>query len=170
MLLKTTLTVLSFGLSTLAFAGPGHSDDHGGHEKPSFAAGQPGTEDAVDRVIRVEATDQMTFNPDDWAIQPGETIRFVVTNTGQMPHEFVIDTVEGNEVHREAMMDAMADGGMMDHDDPNAVSVAPVETGELIWSFTEKGTFEAACNIPGHYQAGMNAEIKVSTDTLAQNR
>ena len=174
MVLKTTLTVLACGLSTLAFAGPGHSDDHDhGHDhnhQHSFAAGQPGTEDNVDRVIRVEASDRMRFNPDDWAIQPGETIRFVVTNTGQMPHEFVIDTVKGNADHRETMMEAMAEGGMMEHDDPNAVSVAPGETDELIWSFTETGTFEAACNIPGHYQAGMNAEIKVSTDTLAQNR
>ncbi|GGX48563.1 cupredoxin domain-containing protein [Saccharospirillum salsuginis] len=169
MLLKTTLTVLTFGLSTLAFAGPGHSDDHGDNDQASFAAGQPGTEHAVNRVIRVEASDRMRFNPDDWAIQPGETVRFVVANSGQMPHEFVIDTVQGNAKHRDAMMDAMAEGGMMEHNDPNAVSVAPGETGELIWTFSEKGTFEAACNIPGHYEAGMNARIEVSKETLAQN-
>lgn len=169
MLLKTTLTALAFGFSTLTFAGPGHSDDHGDDHQDRFAAGRPGTQHAVDRVIRVEASDRMRFNPDDWAIQPGETVRFVVTNSGQMPHEFVIDTVQGNARHRHAMMDAMADGVMMAHDDPNAVSVAPGETGELIWTFSEEGTFEAACNIPGHYEAGMNARIDVSEETLAQH-
>lgn len=168
-MLKTTITLLTCGLSTLAFAGPGHSDDHGHGETPSFAAGQPGQEHDVDRVIRVEASDQMEFSPGDWHIQPGTTVRFVVNNTGQMPHEFVLDTVEGNADHREAMMEAMADGGMMEHNDPNAVTVEPGETGELVWTFTDKGTFEAACNIPGHYQAGMRAEVDVTEDTLAQN-
>lgn len=169
MLLKTTLTTLIFGLSSLAFAGPGHSNDHDDDQQPSFKAGEPGRKHSVDRIIEVEATDQMRFTSEDWSIQPGETVRFVVTNSGQLPHEFVIDTVQGNAVHRESMMEAMADGVMMAHDDPNAVSVAPGETSELIWTFTDTGTFEAACNIPGHYQAGMKTDITVTNDTFAQN-
>jgi uncharacterized cupredoxin-like copper-binding protein len=169
MLLKTTLTVLALALSALVFAGPGHSDDHSDDQQPSFKAGQPGMEHSVDRIIEVEASDQMLFNSEDWAVQPGETVRFVVPNSGQLPHEFVIDTVEGNADHRETMMGEMADGGMMAHDDPNAVYIGPGETSELIWSFTDKGTFEAACNIPGHYEAGMNTEITVSNETVAHS-
>ncbi|WP_084649280.1 cupredoxin domain-containing protein [Saccharospirillum impatiens] len=169
MLLKTTFTVLTFGLSTLAFAGPGHSDDHSDDQQPSFKAGQPGMEHAIDRIIKVEASDQMRFNSEDLAVQPGETVRFVITNSGQLPHEFVIDSVEGNADHRETMMETMADGGMMVHDDPNAVSIAPGETSELTWLFTDTGTFEAACNIPGHYEAGMTTEITVSNETVAHS-
>lgn len=168
MFLKTTLTTLTFSLSSLAFAGPGHSDDHDSDQEPSFNAGQPGREHYVDRIIDVEASDQMRFISDDWAVQPGETVRFVVTNTGQLPHEFVIDTAQGNAVHRKSMMETMANGDMMAHDDPNAVAVAPGETSELIWTFTDAGTFEAACNLPGHYEAGMSIDIAVTNDTFAQ--
>lgn len=107
----------------------------------------------------------MRFTSEDRAVQTGETVLLVVTNSGQLPHEFVIDTVQGNAVHRESMKKAMADGGMMAHDDPNAVSVAPGETR----TFTDDGTFQAACNIPGHYEAGMSTDITVTNDTLAQS-
>lgn len=168
MVSKMVIAVLAYSVATLAFASPGHSenDNPNRDEAPSFAAGKPGKKQTVDRVIQVEASDRMQFNPDDWRIHPGETIRFIVTNTGQIPHEFVIDTVRGNTTHRKNMMKAMADGDMMEHDDPNAVSVEPDETAELIWTFTETGTFEAACNLPGHYQAGMRALIRVSESTL----
>lgn len=67
------------------------------------------------------------------------------------------------------MMEAMANGDRMDHDDPNAVSLDPGETEELVWTFTQKGTFEAACNIAGHYQAGMLAVIDVTNQETARN-
>lgn len=169
MLLKTTLTTITFGLSSLAFAGPGHSNDHDGDQQPSFRAGQPGIENSIDRIIDVEASDQMRFTSEDWAVKPGETVQFVITNSGQIPHEFVIDTVQGNAAHRKSMMEAMTEGGMMVHDDPNAVSVAPGETSDLIWTFTDEGVYEAACNIPGHYEAGMSTDITVTIDTVAQN-
>ncbi|HBR35765.1 MAG TPA: cupredoxin, partial [Sulfitobacter pontiacus] len=46
----------------------------------------------------------------------GETIRFEVTNKGELEHEFVIDNAEGNAKHKEMM--AKMD---MEHDDPNSV-------------------------------------------------
>ena len=155
-----TLTFIAALASSQAMAGPGHNDDHG-HKDADFAAGKPGDAQAVDRKIQVQASDQMSFNPEDWTIRPGETVKFVVTNIDQLPHEFVIDTRQGNAEHREAMMAAMADGEAMMHEDPNALMLAPGETGELVWTFTKQGTFEAACNIPGHYQAGMKATIDV---------
>ncbi len=30
---------------------------------------------------------------------------------------------------------------------------------EVIWTFSEKGSIEFACNVPGHYQAGMYGEV-----------
>lgn len=169
MVLKKIVTILACSATTLAFAGPGHSESSASEEKPNFAAGQPGENHSVDRTIQVEASDRMRFSSEEWSVKPDETIRFVVSNTGQIPHEFVIDTIQGNAIHREGMMEAMAEDGMMQHDDPNSVSVAPGESGELIWTFSKSGNFEAACNIPGHYQAGMHARIGVSDDILAAN-
>jgi len=47
----------------------------------------------------------------------------------------------------------------MKHDDPNSILLAPGESGELIWTFSGDAELEFACNMPGHYQAGMVGEF-----------
>jgi len=49
----------------------------------------------------------------------------------------------------------------MEHDDPNAKSVDPGKTAEIVWRFTKAGTFEFACLIPGHREAGMHGTVTV---------
>ena len=165
----TLVTIFACSTTTLVLASPGHSDDTSSESKPTFRAGQPGESQSVDRVIQVEASDLMRFTPENWTVTPGDTIQFVVSNTGQILHEFVIDTVKGNASHRKTMRETMAGDSMMVHDDPNSVSVLPGESDELIWTFSESGSFEAACNIPGHYQAGMRAQVSVFNGTVAHN-
>ncbi|MFJ4194346.1 plastocyanin/azurin family copper-binding protein [Pseudomonas sp. NPDC089534] len=61
--------------------------------------------------------------------------------------------------------DPMAMGAMkqgMKHDDPNSVLVEPGKTAELTWTFSKAVNLEFACNIPGHYQAGMVGKLTVS--------
>ena len=43
----------------------------------------------------------------------------------------------------------------MAHSHSNSVLLSPGEKGELIWKFNNKVKLEAACNVPGHYEAGM---------------
>ncbi|HYF54535.1 MAG TPA: plastocyanin/azurin family copper-binding protein [Salinarimonas sp.] len=43
----------------------------------------------------------------------------------------------------------------MEHEDPNAKRLKPGASGVLTWQFTKPGTFEYACLIPGHREAGM---------------
>jgi len=50
----------------------------------------------------------------------------------------------------------------MEHDDPNAVRLEPGEEAEIIWTFGEAGTFEFACLLPGHYEAGMHGPIIIN--------
>ena len=50
----------------------------------------------------------------------------------------------------------------MEHDDPNSVRLDVAQTGEIIWSFTNAGSFEFACLIPGHYEAGMHSDVVVA--------
>ncbi len=141
----------------------GHTEGHDhetGHEM--MAIGMPGTSDAVDRTIEVtmRETDDgdMVFEPKSFDIAQGETIRFSVMNKGELEHEFVIDTVEGNLKHKE-MMATMT----MAHDDPNSVRLEPRESGEVIWTFANAGSFEFACLIPGHYESGMHGPIDVAS-------
>jgi uncharacterized cupredoxin-like copper-binding protein len=50
----------------------------------------------------------------------------------------------------------------MEHADPNQVSVEPGMSGELIWQFSKAGTFDFACLVPGHFEAGMVGKVRVS--------
>ena len=55
---------------------------------------------------------------------------------------------------------AMGSGGMQ-HDDPNMVMVAPGKRAELTWTFSQSTPIEFACNVPGHYQAGMVGPLTI---------
>lgn len=131
--------------------------DHGAHEHGASAAGRPGSEESVDRTVEVTALDTMRFKPAALAVRRDETVRFVVTNAGRIDHEFVIGTPEEQRAH-ERMMRQMPN---MEHEDPNALTLAPGETKTLVWQFGGAGVVELACHVPGHYQAGMVSAVNV---------
>lgn len=150
----------------------GSGDHTHGHDMMKMV-GQPGNEADVSRTIEVSLEDNY-YEPEEITVMPGETIRFVLKNNGEFVHEFNIGTPDMHAAHQDEMammfdhgilehdkinhhmmgMD-MGGGHMMSHDDPNSKLLAPGETAEIIWKFTEEGTLEFACNIPGHYDAGM---------------
>jgi|TARA_B110000211_G_scaffold186799_1_gene212112 uncharacterized cupredoxin-like copper-binding protein len=144
-----------------AHGGEGHADGHA-----VMMIGKPGKEADVTRTIEVTMSEnddgEMLFEPTSLDIAKGETIRFSITNKGELEHEFVIDTLAGNAEHKEMM--AKMD---MEHDDPNSVRLDEGGSGEVIWSFVNEGTFEFACLIPGHYESGMHGPITVS-EKMAQ--
>lgn len=143
--------VATAGLSGVAWA-------HSGHEETEF--GKPGDPAKPARIVQVvmrEADGRMLYLPDRVTVRKGEQVRFQLRNNGAIDHEFVIGTVEENRRHMKAM-EAHPD---MEHDDPNARRLKPKATGEIVWQFTRAGTFEFACLIPGHYQAGMVGTIVV---------
>ena len=56
-------------------------------------------------------------------------------------------------------------GAAMGHDDPNSVLLNPGETKELVWRFSGRDQqLEFACNVPGHYQAGMVGQFRTRTE------
>lgn len=143
--------------------GRGRGDDHhgGGSEGTGHAStvGEPAPADAATRTINVELLDTMRFAFDTpLALKWGEAVRFVVTNRGQVRHEFSIGSATEQDAHR-AMMRTMPN---MVHDDPNTVSVEPGETRELIWRFDGRQPVVFACNIPGHAEAGMVVTARLS--------
>ncbi|KZY81963.1 hypothetical protein A3740_05885 [Oleiphilus sp. HI0068] len=133
-----------------------HGGAHGGHHGESLA-GKPGQESEVDRVINVEANDAMRFVHEPFNIKNGETIKFIITNKGAVPHEFSIGTKDEHMEHGQMMM---KNPNMHHGPGGNAITVAPGKTEILIWTFEEAAEVEAACNIPGHYQAGMHSPVK----------
>lgn len=120
--------------------------------------GIPGKANKQTRTIKVDMIDAMRFLPDTITVKEGETIRFVITNSGRMMHEMVIGTPEKLKEH--AAMMAKHPG--MHHDEPYLAHVAPGKTGEIVWTFNRPGTFEFACLIAGHYEAGMRGTLIVT--------
>ena len=57
------------------------------------------------------------------------------------------------------MMEMAKKNPSMLHSHSNSVLLSPGESADLIWKFTNSVKIEAACNVPGHYEAGMVAEI-----------
>ncbi|MFV3077336.1 cupredoxin domain-containing protein [Niveispirillum fermenti] len=183
----TLRAALVAGFSLLTLPGTAMAQmDHGahqGHSSPSPAAiGQPGKATVTTRTVPIELGDNF-FSQEALTVKAGETVRFVIVNKGEFLHEFNIGTPAGHAEHQK-MMAMMVDHGMltatginkdmahmdhsamgmnhMDHDDPNSILVEPGKTGELVWTFGDATTLEFACNIPGHYEAGMVGKISVA--------
>jgi uncharacterized cupredoxin-like copper-binding protein len=127
-----------------------------GHGKKSYTFGEPGKAAEATRTVEVAADDRggMRYSMDLGSIRQGETIRFVVTNKGEGPHEFTIGDTASQRAHARLM----AKNPEMHHDDdPSAVTLQPGETKELVWKFSKpvQGELVFACQMPGHYDAGM---------------
>lgn len=140
--------------ATGSFAAGSHS---GGHGHGTEAIGKPGVAAKVSRTVQIDMTDNMRFTPSTVTVRKGETVRFVVKNSGQLKHEFNLGTEKDLKEHYE-MMKKFPE---MEHDEPNIASVEPGKTGEVIWQFTKAGTVNFACLHPGHYEAGMKGAVKV---------
>jgi uncharacterized cupredoxin-like copper-binding protein len=102
--------------------------------------------------------DTMRFAPEQIAVKQGETIRFVITNEGQMLHEFVLGTRKVLDEHAALM----AKFPNMEHSEPYMAHVGIGKTKDLVWTFNRAGAFDFACLIAGHYQAGMKGQITVA--------
>lgn len=109
------------------------------------------------RTISLSMGDNMRFTPDAITVKQGETIRFVVKNDGKQLHEVVIGTKKVLDEHAALMVKFPN----MEHDEPYMAHVAAGKSQNLVWTFNRAGTFDFACLIAGHYQAGMVGKITV---------
>jgi uncharacterized cupredoxin-like copper-binding protein len=128
-----------------------------GDERPGKAYGKPGDRVKASRTVEIAMSDQMRFTPASITARKGETIRFVVNNSGKLKHEMVLGSIKELKEHAALMLKSPG----MEHADANQISVDPGKTGELIWQFTNAGTFDFACLQPGHFEAGMRGKIAV---------
>ena len=155
---KSLLAILLLSMplvfsSSLAWS---HGDEHhAASEETEF--GKPGVLKDVTRTIDISMGDDMRFVPDRVNVKQGETIRFVLKNTGTVKHEMILGTADELREHAE-MMKKMPN---MKHNDPSSVQVEPGKTGEIIWNFDLAGSFQFACLMPGHLEAGMKGVVTV---------
>jgi uncharacterized cupredoxin-like copper-binding protein len=153
--LGSMIAIASALITAQAYAGANHTKDH------SF--GEPGHAEDVTRTVTVEAHDangEMKFVHEPLKIKLGETVKFVVTNKGEMPHEFALGDSPTQRAHA-LMMEKMPD--MKHEGDPAVVTLQPGETKEVIWTFNKpvQGSIELACQMPGHYEGGMVSKVSL---------
>ena len=142
--------------------------------------GEKGKLSEVNRTIEIKMYDNY-FEPNEIKIKKGETIKFIVSNYGELVHEFNIATKEMHIKHQPEMMKMVENQILladkidkkkmkemakkdhsMAHSHSNSVLLEPNEIGEIIWKFSTNTNLEAACNVPGHYDVGMVADIKIN--------
>lgn len=119
--------------------------------------GREGDPRKVKRVISIELSDAMRFFPSELRVKRGETVRFELRNSGQMPHGLVIGTMDDLK-KRAALVRRKPE---VAHDEGHGVKVEPGGTSRLVWQFTRPGEFHYGCLVPGHFDAGMIGTIVV---------
>tara|TARA_B100001029_G_C14880473_1_gene349646 strand:+ start:264 stop:761 length:498 start_codon:yes stop_codon:yes gene_type:complete len=141
--------------------------------------GEKGDPNKIDRVIEIEMYDNYYY-PTQVDVKKGETIKFVVKNLGKLVHEYNIGTKEmhikhqpemaklveneillADKIDHKKMKEMAKKDHSLGHSHANSVLLEPMKTGEIIWKFTKDISLEMACNMPGHYEAGMVGKIIV---------
>ena len=139
--------------------------------------GKIGKLSEVNKTIEIKMYDNY-FEPKEIKIKKNETVRFLITNYGELVHEFNIATREMHLNHQDEMMKMMEYGILLGdkidkqkmkelskkdhslaHSHKNSLLLEPNQSGELIWKFSKDIVLEAACNVPGHYDSGMITKI-----------
>jgi len=165
-----TIKILFFLLILNSFA----------HADKNMKIGSKGNVNDVSRVIKVVMYDNY-YEPSSFQINVGETIKFEVENAGELVHEFNIankmmhmkhqpemekmveneilfaDSIDKDKMKKMAKMDKS-----MGHSHSNSVLLEPKQKGNIIWKFDNAINIEVACNVPGHYQAGMIAKVNIN--------
>ncbi len=154
--------VLGIGLLALPIAQAHSPSAHANppkHQAPAEQKdwGMAGDPKQVKRTIEIRMSDDMRFTPKEIQVKLGETVRMVAVNAGKVLHEIVIGTPQELRAHAEMMKKHPG----MEHDEPYMVHVDPGRKGDMVWTFNRAGTFEFACLIPGHFEAGMVGRITV---------
>ena len=139
--------------------------------------GEKGDPNNVDKIIEIKMYDNY-FVPSEINIKKNQTIKFIVHNHGEFVHEFNIATKEMHLKHQPEMIKMVENEILlvdridkkkmkelskkdhsMSHSHSNSVLLEPNQSAELIWKFSSDTNLEAACNVPGHYESGMVANI-----------
>ena len=143
-------------LAALAVTGCGGANDTSAVPASTTAAAskQATAKTSSGGAIPVDLTD-FKIQPAATKIKAGKT-EFKVTNTGKMPHEFVVidtskpaaDLGKGSRVPEKGNIGETG-------------NLKPGQSKVLVLNL-KKGHYAVICNDPGHYMAGMHKDLLVS--------
>ena len=110
---------------------------------------------ANDGTIRI-TIHYSTFEPADLAVEPGETVRFVIVNTDPIDHEFILGDDRIHRIHGKGTEASHAPR-------PGEVSVPAHAIAETTYTFpSASGALLFACHLPGHFAYGMSGVVTIA--------
>ncbi|MDR7451319.1 MAG: cupredoxin domain-containing protein [Armatimonadota bacterium] len=120
---------------------------------------------------------EFQYAPRTIALKPGTAVELIVTNKGAVQHEFMLYTSPGSMAMNMDMDKYGAENtyfkdiGVIEVVYPGKkpstssrlerVMVDPGQSVTIRFTAKKAGTFEFACHIPGHYEAGMKGTLAV---------
>ena len=96
------------------------------------------------------------FSPPRLDVPRGSTVRFIVTNSDPIDHEFILGN-RGLQQVMEHTAERVHTGSI-----PGQISVPAETTRTTTFTFGEAGTLLFGCHLPGHYRYGMRGTIGVT--------
>lgn len=107
----------------------------------------------VDRTVKIEMR-EWGYSPGHVMVEPGEVIRFVVSNAGALPHEFMLMDGVGMQAVNYRL--GRADWNLLEHKAIYEVPlVMPGHSFELVAKFLKPGMWMYMCMFPYHMEHGM---------------
>lgn len=113
---------------------------------------------------------EFTVVADRTTFKVGVPYRFIVTNAGQVPHEFMIvprmppdgmPIEEMGGLGAQEMMEAVHHLALAEIEEEDLPAGTRQDAEVTFDEPATMGTFELACYVPGHYEAGMHIPIEV---------
>ena len=111
----------------------------------------------------------ISFSKKVISVTAGELVRFELRNTSDIPHEFTIGTPVVQDGRRAVLTEMTSAERLIfvnpaagTYDSPSSVLVLPGQTKYLMWKFTNTQNLEFGCNLPGHYEMGMQGKFDVA--------
>lgn len=131
---------------------------------PSDVPGAAQTVDDGLRVVDIEMID-MAFQPASIAVTSGETVRLRFHNGGQAIHDAAVGDLAFQEEHETEMATgathAAGDAGDGEAGQ-TALLVAPGDTADMVYTAGQAGALIIGCHQPGHWNAGMRADLNIT--------
>ncbi len=103
---------------------------------------------AQPRLVEVDMSDQLKFDPAEISVAKGETVTFLVSNLGTAVHEFAVgqaDKVDADQI----------DGTIVKEVD----EIESHQIKTVTYTFDGPGPYGFACHETGHFEAGMKGMI-----------
>jgi uncharacterized cupredoxin-like copper-binding protein len=107
---------------------------------------------AAPRLIAIDMDDTLKFMPDKLVVAKGETITFLLVNSGNVVHEFAVgqaDKVDADVIDGVLVVEA------------DEILAGKVKT--LTFTFEGSGPYAFACHQTGHFEAGMRGTVILPT-------